>query len=111
MNNSTDLINKRSLNYAFKDNISSLMNSIKLAYEALENPVMYMSESYIINEELGDKGKLKQCVSTLNEKYDILNTLILPAVDTDISGISANIEATSINKEPLKIDSDSTNKI
>ena len=99
MKDSTDLINKRSVNYAFKDNIVSLIESIKLAYEALENSQINLSESYVINDEIGDRRKLKEIIDILKEKYNILKTITLPAIDSDISGISVSIETSSINND------------
>lgn len=93
MSKSSDLSNKRSVYYAFKENITNIASQIKSVIDEAENPIKNISEAYIIDEESGDKYKLKQTQSELKEKYSLLTSQTIPAIDSKINSLTREIEA------------------
>ena len=102
MSKSSDLSNKRSIYYAFKENINNTASQKKSIVDELDSPIKSIVETYIIDEDSGDKYKLKRIQAELKEKYNLLITQTIPAIETKISSITKEIEAAIREEEEAR---------
>lgn len=98
MSKSSDLSSRRSAYYAFKERITSVASQIKSVIDEMDNTKKNISEAFIVDGESGDNYKLKEIQMKLQEKYNLLTSNTIPAIETKINSLTNGIE-TALREE------------
>lgn len=92
MVSSSQLIAERRVYYDFRDEVYNLANSLadcSNLYEVVQN---HIAETYQINNDSGDGGKLKQSYNSIKDDYELLVNTTIPAINSEISDLNYRID-------------------
>ena len=91
--NSEQLKKERSKYYVFRERTNTLAKKILESYNQYYSVHKKLKEVYLINDSTGDKGVLSKDYTAIKAKYDILINNTLPAINSKIDRLTAQIRA------------------
>ena len=93
MASSQQLRNERSKYYVFREQVNVLATKTLESYNQYYSVHKKLKEVYLINGSTGDKGVLSKDYAAIKTKYDILISNTLPAINSKIDRLTAQIRA------------------
>lgn len=92
MESSSQLIAERRVYYDFRDEVYSLANNLAECSNLYDTVQRHIAETYQINNDSGDGGKIKQSCNSIKNDYELLVNQTIPAINSEISDLNYRID-------------------
>lgn len=92
MASSSQLIAERRVYYNFRDEVNNLATKLAECYNLYYSVQNHISDSYQINSDSGDNGKIKQSCNSIKYDYELLIKSTIPAINSEISDLNYQID-------------------
>lgn len=85
--------------YTFKERVSTFASKILEGYTSYSSTGTKIKDLYQIDDEPGDKGKIKNSYNSIKDCYDLLVNNTIPAINNKIDNLNSQIREAEAEEE------------